>query len=86
MEDHPSIRESIDVAGAFVRDSVESLDHASLSRFFCYFVKTGDARELLGLQLDYLLAMTHSFHPTVDCWLGARDPEWAMKWNIAITL
>lgn len=86
MEDHPSIRESIDVAGAFVRDSVESLDHRSLSRFFCYFVKTGDARELLGLQLDYLLAMTHAFHPTVDSWLGARDPEWATKWNTAIAL
>ena len=86
MEDHPSIRESIDVAGAFVRDSVESLDHRSLSRFFCYFVKTGGARELLGLQLDYLLAMTQAFHPTVDCWLGASDPEWATKWNTAIAL
>lgn len=84
MEDHPSIRESIDVAGAFVRDSVESLDHRGLSRFFCYFVKTGDARELLGLQLDYLLAMTHAFHPVVDTWLGSSDSEWAMKWNIAI--
>lgn len=84
MEDHPSIRESIDVAGAFVRDSVESLDHRGLSRFFCYFVKTGDARELLGLQLDYLLAMTHAFHPVVDTWLGSSDSEWAMKWNIAV--
>ncbi|HMQ05164.1 MAG TPA: AAA family ATPase [Pyrinomonadaceae bacterium] len=84
MEDHPSIRESIDVAGAFVRDSMDSLDHRVLPRFFCYFVKTGDARELLGLQLDYLLAMTHAFHPVVDTWLGSSDPEWAMKWNIAI--
>ncbi|MBX7062855.1 MAG: AAA family ATPase [Pyrinomonadaceae bacterium] len=83
MEDHPSIRESIDVAGAFVRDSIDSLDHRVLPRFFCYFVKTGDARELLGLQLDYLLAMTHAFHPVVDTWLGSSDSEWAMKWNIA---
>jgi len=84
MEDHPSIRESIDVAGAFVRDSVESLDHRSLSRFFCYFVKTGEARELLGLQLDYLLAMTNAFNPTIDHWLGERDEEWAKKWDLAI--
>ncbi len=84
MEDHPSIRESIDVAGAFVRDSIDSLDHRVLPRFFCYFVKTGDARELLGLQLDYLLALTHAFHPVVDTWLGSSDSEWAMKWNIAI--
>lgn len=84
MEDHPSIRESIDVARAFVRDSIDLLDHQSLSRFFCYFVKTGEARELLGLQLDYLLAMTHAFHPIVDGWLGARDREWAMKWTNAV--
>lgn len=84
MEDHPSIRESIDVARAFVRNSICSLDQQSLSRFFCYFVKTGEARELLGLQLDYLLAMTHAFHPTVDGWLGERDPDWAVKWNIAV--
>jgi len=79
MEDHPSIRESIDVAGAFVRDSVESLDHRSLTRFFCYFVKTGDARELLGLQIDYLLAMTNGFNPIIDRWLGERDPEWSKR-------
>lgn len=82
MEDHPSIRESIDVAGAFVRDSINSLDERSLSRFFCYFVKTGEARELLALQLDYLLAMTHGYHPTVDGWLSERDPDWALNWNI----
>ena len=80
MEDHPSIRESIDVAGAFVRDSVESLDHSSLSRFFCYFVKTGEARELLGLQLDYLLAMTDAFHPVIDTWLANRDMNWGIRW------
>jgi len=83
MEDHPSIRESIDVAGAFVRDSVESLDHRGLSRFFCYFVKTGDARELLGLQIDYLLAMTNTFNPIIDRWLGSRDPEWAEHWGLS---
>lgn len=83
MEDHPSIRESIDVAGAFVRDSVECLDERSLTRFFCYFVKTGDARELLGLQLDYLLAMTNSFNPVIDNWLADRDSVWAAKWDLA---
>lgn len=80
MEDHPSIRESIDVAGAFVRSSVTSLEYNSLSRFFCYFVKTGEARELLGLQLDYLLAMTQAFHPVIDTWLADRDKEWAVRW------
>lgn len=80
MEDHPSIRESIDVAGAFARDSVESLNHSSLSRFFCYFVKTGEARELLSMQLDYLLAMTHAFHPVIDTWLADRDRKWADRW------
>lgn len=84
MEDHPSIRESIDVAAAFVRDSIDSLDHRGLSRFFCYFVKTGDARELLGLQLDYLLAMTNAFNPIIDRWLGERDAAWAAKWNLAL--
>ncbi len=80
MEDHPSIRESIDVAGAFVRDSIESLDDLSLTRFFCYFVKTGDARELLSLQLDYLLAMTHGFHPVIDPRLAESDPQWGGRW------
>lgn len=80
MEDHPSIRESIDVAAAFVRNAVESLDHTSLSRFFCYFVKTGEARELLSLQLDYLLAMTSAFHPVIDTWLADRDKGWADRW------
>lgn len=84
MEDHPSIRESIDVAGAFVRDSVASLDKTSLTRFFCYFVKTGDARELLSMQLDYLLAMVNAFNPIIDRWLGERDPEWATRWDLAV--
>lgn len=80
MEDHPSIRESIDVAGAFVRDSIDSLDQRALSRFFCYFVKTGEARQLLSLQLDYLLAMTSAFHPVIDAWLANQDKEWADRW------
>lgn len=80
MEDHPSIRESIDVAGAFVRESIDMLDHRVLSRFFCYFVKTGEARELLSLQLDYLLAMTSAFHPVIDAWLANKDKEWADRW------
>jgi MoxR-like ATPase len=80
MEDHPSIREAIDIAGAFVRSSIELLDESSLSRFFCYFAKTGEARELLSIQIDYLLAMTNSFHPEVDTWLATRDPEWAKRW------
>lgn len=80
MEDHPSIRESIDVAGAFVRDSIDTLDHRILSRFFCYFVKTGESRELLSLQLDYLLAMTSAFHPVIDAWLANKDKEWADRW------
>lgn len=80
LEDHPSIRESIDIAGAFIRNSVETIDSLTLSRFFCYFVKDGDAQDLLSLQLDYLLAMTNSFHPEVDTWLAARDPRWAERW------
>ncbi len=85
MEDHPSLRESIDVTGAFIRSSIESLDETLLSRFFCYFVKTGEARELLNIQIDYLLAMTSSFHPEVDTWLASRDPEWAQRWPHFIT-
>ncbi|MFZ1701190.1 MAG: AAA family ATPase [Pyrinomonadaceae bacterium] len=80
LEDHPSIRESIDIAGAFIRNSVEIIDSVTLSRLFCYFVKDGDAQNLLSLQLDYLLAMTNSFHPEVDTWLAARDPQWANRW------
>lgn len=80
LEDHPSIRESIDIAGAFIRNSVETIDSLTLSRFFCYFVKDGDAQNLLSLQIDYLLAMTNSFHPEVDTWLAARDPRWAERW------
>ncbi|HMO82471.1 MAG TPA: AAA family ATPase [Pyrinomonadaceae bacterium] len=85
MEDHPSLRESIDVTGAFTRSSIETLDETLLSRFFCYFVKTGEARELLNIQIDYLLAMTNSFNPEVDTWLASRDPEWAKRWPHFIT-
>lgn len=81
MEDHPSLRESIDVAGAFARSSIDSLDEAILTRFFCYFVKTGEARELLSIQIDYLLAIANSFHPEVDAWLARRDAEWAERWQ-----
>lgn len=80
MEDHPSLRESIDITGAFIRNSVEDLNPEILSRLFCYFVKDGSAQELLTLQLDYLLAMTNSFHPEVDGWLASRDPRWATRW------
>ncbi len=80
MEDHPSLRESIDITAAFIRNSVEDLDPQILSRLFCYFVKDGSAQELLSLQLDYLLAMTNSFHPDVDGWLASRDPDWATRW------
>lgn len=76
LEDHPSIRESIDIAAAFVRDSIEELDAPTLRRFFCYFVKTASSQELLKLQYDYLLVMASAFHPEVDDWLSARDPEW----------
>lgn len=80
MEDHPSVRESIDIVAAFERDSIETLNPRSLVRYFCYFVKTGASRELLTFQLDYLLAMTHAFHPAVDSWLASRDSKWRLRW------
>lgn len=80
MEDHPSVRESIDIVAALERDSIESLNPKSLVRYFCYFVKTGSSRELLTLQLDYLLAMTHAFHPDIDSWLASRDSNWKVRW------
>ncbi len=80
MEDHPSVRESIDIVAALERDLVESLNSKDLVRYFCYFVKTGASRELLTLQLDYLLAMTHAFHPDIDSWLGSRDASWKIRW------
>ena len=80
LEDHPSVRESIDIVSAFQRDSIESLTARNLVRYFCYFVKAGASRELLNLQLDYLLAMTDAFHPDIDSWLATRDPEWKVRW------
>ncbi|MEQ1764991.1 MAG: AAA family ATPase [Pyrinomonadaceae bacterium] len=80
MEDHPSVRESIDIVAAFERDSIESLNTKSLVRYFCYFVKASASRELLALQLDYILAMTDAFHPDIDSWLAIRDPEWKVRW------
>ncbi|MGH9948639.1 MAG: AAA family ATPase, partial [Pyrinomonadaceae bacterium] len=47
MEDHPSIRESIDMSSAFIRDSVDDLDTQTLRRYFCHFVKTASSQELL---------------------------------------
>ncbi|MGD9628550.1 MAG: AAA family ATPase [Pyrinomonadaceae bacterium] len=80
MEDHPSVRESIDIVAAFERDSIESLNSKNLVRYFCYFVKGAASRELLALQLDYLLAMTDAFHPDIDSWLATRDPDWKVRW------
>lgn len=80
IEDHPSVRESIDIVSAFERDSIESLNTKNLVRYFCYFVKASASRELLSFQLDYLLAMTDAFHPDIDSWLATRDPEWKIRW------
>lgn len=80
IEDHPSVRESIDIVAAFERDSIGSLNARSIVRYFCYFVKAGASRELLALQLDYLLAMTDAFHPDIDSWLATRDPNWKARW------
>ncbi len=79
LEDYPSLRESIDIVGAFTRDGVEDLDENSLIRYFCYFVKTSEAQEFLKIQLDYLLLTATSFHPLIDRWLGARDENYAMR-------
>lgn len=81
LEDYPSIRESIDVVAAFIRDGIEALDEQSLLRFFCYFVKASEAQELLKLQIDYLLLMAEVFQPEVDTWLTVRDPLWAKRWK-----
>ncbi len=79
LEDYPSLRESIDIVGAFERDGVEDLDENSLIRYFCYFVKTSEAQEFLKLQLDYLLQAATAFHPQVDDWLGERDENYAIR-------
>jgi MoxR-like ATPase len=76
LEDYPSLRESIDVVNAFERDQLIYLDEQILLRYFCYFVKTSEAQELLKLQLDYLLLAATAFHPVVDLWLAVRDENW----------
>lgn len=76
LEDYPSLRESIDVVNAFERDRIIYLDEQVLVRYFCYFVKTAEAQELLKLQLDYLLLAATAFHPVVDLWLAGRDANW----------
>lgn len=76
LEDYPSLRESIDVVNAFERDRLVYLDEIVLLRYFCYFVKTAEAQELLKLQLDYLLLAATAFHPVVDLWLAERDQKW----------
>lgn len=76
LEDYPSLRESIDVLNAFERDRLIYLDEETLLRYFCYFVKSGEAQELLKLQLDYLLLAATAFHPVVDLWLAERDADW----------
>ena len=79
LEDYPSLRESIDVVGAFERDGINDLDENSIFRYFCYFVKTAEAQELLKLQLDYLLLTATSFSPQVDYWLAERDANYPVK-------
>ncbi|MGI8544414.1 MAG: hypothetical protein ACR2MD_13205, partial [Aridibacter sp.] len=79
LEDYPSLRESIDVANAFERDQIYDLDEISILRYFCYFVKTAEAQELLRLQLDYLLLTATSFNPQVDYWLAERDANYPVN-------
>lgn len=83
LADHPSIRESIDMSAAFTRDSVGDLDSRTLRKYFCHFVKCASAQELLRLQDDYLIRSAIAFHPIVDQWLAARDPEWAGQWGLS---
>lgn len=82
IEDYPSLRESIEVVGAFERDGVEYLDENSLLRYFCYFVKTSEAQEFLKLQLDYLLLTATGYHPQVDRWLAESDENYAIGLNL----
>lgn len=82
LEDYPSLRESIDVVGAFERDGVEDLDEKQLIRYFCYFVKTSEAQEFLKLQIDYLLLTATAFHPSIDRWLAERDKTYARRVNL----
>lgn len=79
LEDYPSLRESIDVVGAFERDCLEDLDENSILRYFCYFVKTSEAQEFLKLQIDYLLLTATAFHPLIDRWLAERDENYGFR-------
>lgn len=79
LEDYPSIRESIDLVAAFERDKTESLEETLLLNYFCYFVKTSEAQELLKLQLDYLILTSTSFSPKVDEWLAERDEDYRVQ-------
>jgi hypothetical protein len=81
LEDYPSLRESIDLVTAFERDKTEDLDEISLLSYFCYFVKTSEAQELLKLQLDYLLLVATSFSPLIDEWLAIRDEKYKTELN-----
>lgn len=83
LEDHPSIRESIDISAAFTRDAVYELDKNILRKYFCHFVKSASGQELLRLQDDYLVSSVTGFHPVVDSWLGARDAELAGRWGLS---
>jgi MoxR-like ATPase len=73
LGDHPSLRESIDVLTAMVRDGVCGFDEDRLLRYFCYFVKSAESQDLLKLQIDYLLLSAAAFHPEVDSWLAGRN-------------
>lgn len=66
IEDHPSLRESIDLVDAFHRDGIRDLDEETLARYFCYFAKTQESQDYLRLQLDYLLLSATSYHPVID--------------------
>jgi MoxR-like ATPase len=66
LEDHPSLRESIDLVNALHRDGVCELDEYLLVKYLCYFAKTSESQDLLKLQLDYLLMMSEAPHPDID--------------------
>jgi MoxR-like ATPase len=85
LEDYPSLRESIDLVTAFERDGVEDLNEHLLLSFFCYFVKTSEAQELLKLQLDYLLLAATSYNPQIDEWLMERDREYKEGLNRSLS-
>lgn len=73
LEDYPSLRESIDLLNALVRDRLETFDERTIARYFCYFVKSSEAKAFLRLQLDYLLLTATGYHPLIDDWLSSSD-------------